>query len=135
MRYGNGSLPVVPRGGTSRRHRRFQLSSCCLARDAPEPPIVMPRLPSAPCRLAWSRVAPEPRGAASPPGTAPNDAPSHTPSTAKPAPGAEPPPLAGAASRPEPSTLARLPELEVLADEHHHHRLSYRRCRGCIEEV
>jgi hypothetical protein len=53
----------------------------------------------------------------------------------KPTPGTEPPRLTGAASRLELSPLARLTELEVLADEHHHHRLSYCHCRGCIEEV
>jgi hypothetical protein len=31
--------------------------------------------------------------------------------------------------------LTRLPELEALASEHHHHQLNYRRCWGYIEEV
>jgi hypothetical protein len=33
-RYGNGSLPFMPRGGTSHRHRRL---SCCLAHRRLEP--------------------------------------------------------------------------------------------------
>jgi hypothetical protein len=71
-----------------------------------------------------------------------DDTPSRTLPTAKPVLGAESSHLVEAASHPEPSPLThrlpclvRLSELEALVGEHHHHRLSYHGCHGCIEEV
>jgi hypothetical protein len=102
----------------------------------------LPCPPHALSRLSCCLGRQAPRAASPRPGTVTDDTPSRMLLMAKPVLGAESSHLVEAASHPEPSPLThRLPclvclsELEALVGEHHHHRLSYHGCHGCMEEV